>query len=130
MAVPMHEAVSYEKFVRGGVGDGRWIKVGQYRHKARGFFHKIMNQRIKDYYKEKLEKIKESKANYRTIKPKVKHLLNNKFNVIELGFKNESKQIQTLKQKIKKTALKNVRDSVVKLKDDERIYIYYTRGTS
>ena len=46
------------------------------------------------------------------------------------SIKNESKQIQTLKQKIKKTALKNVRDSVVKLKDDERIYIYYTRGTS
>lgn len=130
MAIPMHEAVSYEKFVRGGVGDGRWIKVGEYRHKGRGYFHNLMAKKIKDYYKEKLDQLKESRANYRIIKPKVRHLLNKKFNVIELGFKNESKQIQTLKQKIKKTALKNVRDSVVKLKDDERIYIYYTRGTS
>ena len=130
MAIPMHESVSYEKFVRGGAGNGRWIKVGEYRHKMRGFFHNKMNQRIKDYYKEKVDKLKESKANYRVIKPKVRHLINKKLNTIEAKSKNESKQILTLKQKIKKIALNNVRNSVVKLNDDERIYIYYTRGTS
>jgi len=130
MAIPMHESVSYEKFVRGGVGNGRWIKVGEYRHKMRGFFQILMAKKIKDYYKEEVEKLKEIKSNYRLVKPKVRHLVNKKFNTIEAKSKNESKQIQALKQKIKKTALKNVRDSVVKLKDDERIYIYYTRCTS
>ena len=131
MAIPMHESVSYEKLVRGGVGEnGRWVKVGGYKYKTNGYFFSMMSKKIREYYSKKKQKALQERREFSVIRPLVKKLITKKLNELESENKFGNKKVTILKKKIKDIAMNNVKNSVVKLKDDERIYVYYTRGSS
>ena len=120
MAIPMHESVSYEKYV-----NGRWVKVGRYKHKSRGYFHTAVNKKVKEYYLHEKEVAKLKRIGFNMFKVRVKKLVKEKLDRIHSENEYGNANVVTLINESKSIALKNIRQSMVRCKN-EKLQISFT----
>ena len=124
MAIPSHKGTSYEKFV-----NGRWVKVGTYALKSKGYFITSMARRIRMYHADKKNVALRERADYRKIRPKIRYLVERKldkaYSESTYGF-GYAKDLTT---KAKSFTLTYVRKYVLKLYN-EKIFPNFTGGSS
>jgi hypothetical protein len=124
MAIPFHKGISYEMFY-----DGAWVKVGTYGHKTKGYFFTSMSLRIKRYYKDRKRTVRKDRSDYRSIRPKIKYLvqrkLDNAYSKSTYGFG----YAKDLTSKAKHISLNYIKSYVLKLKN-EKVFLNYTGSSS